>query len=344
MGKDKLKLLYKLMKELSVLNIENEKNKSDEMKDYLEELFAITYHANNANDALKLFKNNKIDIVITDIELSGISGFRIIDDIHNIYKDIPIFILTSNNSSEYYKKAIEYKVKGYFIKPFSLHKLISSFLDVVEELDIKKKELENLNYLKEVHTHLNNIGHKIATQKDYNIVLEIILKGAIELSKADGGTLYLYNKNKDALDFKIVINKSLNINHNKHNKNDEFSFKSLRMHNNDKTINIKNISVICAYEEKLLNLNNIYEHNDLNFSGVKQFDKKYNYKTSSMLVVPLISVEGELFGVIQVINKIKNKKYVSFNKNDQLLLTSLSAIATMTIYNNLLLKSQNKTT
>ena len=59
MGKDKLKLLYKLMKELSVLYVKDEKSSSDIMIDYLKELFATTYHAKNANEALNLFNKNK---------------------------------------------------------------------------------------------------------------------------------------------------------------------------------------------------------------------------------------------------------------------------------------------
>ncbi|MAD41378.1 MAG: hypothetical protein CL623_03200 [Arcobacter sp.] len=338
MGKDKLKLLYKLMKELSVLYVKDEKSSSDIMIDYLKELFATTYHAKNANEALNLFNENKVDIVITDISLFEITEIEIIEKIRKINNDIPIFIITSHKDSKYEEEANKHKVKGYFIKPFSLNKLVSSFLDVVEELDIKKKELENIAYLKKVHNNLNDIGHKISTQISYDIVLETILKGAIELSEADGGTLYLYNKSKDILDFKIAINKSLNINHNEYNKDDKFSFESLRIHNSDKTVNRKNISVICAYEEKLINLDNVYEQEELDIDGVKQFDKKYNYKTSSMLVIPLISAEGKLFGVIQLVNKIKNKKYVSFDNNDKLLLTALSAVATMTTYNNLLLK------
>ena len=342
MGKDKLKLLYKLMKELSVLYVEDDLDTSEQMMDYLSELFDTSYHAKNGQEGLTIFKEHKIDIIITDIAMPEMSGLDMLDETYKINKDIPIFIITAQNSNEYYEKAIRYNTKGYFVKPFSLNKLISKFLDVVEELDEKKKELENQKYLKEVNIHLNEIGHKIATQEDHNIVLETILKGAIELSKADGGTLYLYNKNNDALDFKIAINQSLDINYNEYNKDEEFSFKSLRMHNNDKTINRKNISVICAYEEKLLNLDNIYNQNDLNFTGVKEFDKKYNYKTLSMLVIPLISLDGKLYGVIQLINKMENGKIVSFNNNDQLLLTSLSAITTMTIYNNILLQSQKE--
>jgi YesN/AraC family two-component response regulator len=342
MGKDKLKLLYRLMKELSVLYVNNENDMSGDMIDYLDELFDITHYAKKSSNGLKLFKNNKIDIVITGIEVDGVTVFKMIEEIYKINKDIPIFIITSQNNQEYYEKANNYGIKAYLIKPFSLNKLVSTFLDTAEQLDIKKKKLENQKYLEEVNTHLIEIGQKIAKQVDHNIVLETILKGAIELSKADGGTLYLYNKNNDALDFKIAINQSLNINHNEHNKDDEFSFKSLRMHNSDKTINKKNISVICAYEKKLLNLDNIYNQNDLNFIGVKDFDKKHKYKTLSMLVIPLISAEGDLFGVIQLINKLENKKVISFNNNDQLLLTSLSAITTMTIYNNLLLQSQKE--
>ena len=337
MGKNKLKLLYQLMGEMSVLYVEDNPDSAEQMMDYLSELFGTAYHAQNGQEGLDIFKNHKIDIIVTDIIMPKMTGFQMLSKIDKIRKDVPTFIISAHNYNEYYEETLSFNVKGFLPKPFSLNKLIELFLQVVKEINTEKKRIEKLDYLNGINNQLNDIGQNIATEKDSNVVLETILKGAIDLSKADGGTLYLYNKNTDALDFKIAINKSLNINHNSFNENSDLNLKSLKLHNDDKSINRRNISVISAYEKKLLNLENIYEQDHINLDGIKEFDKTHNYKTSSMLVIPLINIEDELFGVIQLVNKIDNGKRVSFKDEDQLLLYSFSSIATMTIYNNKLL-------
>ncbi|MDT8452801.1 MAG: hypothetical protein RQ936_08675 [Gammaproteobacteria bacterium] len=58
---------------------------------------------------------------------------------------------------------------------------------------------------------LNEIGISLSAERDTNIVCDKILKGAMELTRADGGSLYKISDDKQILDFVIVANHSLNI-------------------------------------------------------------------------------------------------------------------------------------
>ena len=334
MSKDDLKILYKEMKNMNVLYVEDDFDASEQMMDYLSELFGTTHYAQNGKEGLELFKKNKIDFIITDICMPEMTGFEMLKHIEQIKSNIPVVVITAHEENKYYKEVINYNVKGFISKPFSLSKLVDLFLKIVAVIKIEQEKQEKLIYLKEVKSQLNDIGYKISMEKNSNNILKTIIEGAVKLSKADGGTLYLYNKETDSLDFKIAINQTLNMNYNSFDKAEQFNFAPLKFRDEDNNLNDKNISIISAVEKRLLNLNNIYESDEFNFEGVKSFDTFYKYKTKSMLVIPLINIENELFGVIQLVNKTNDNKIDSFRDEDELLLTSLSAIATITINNN----------
>ena len=58
---------------------------------------------------------------------------------------------------------------------------------------------------------LNEIGISLSSERDADIVCDKILKGAMELTNADGGSLYRMSEDKQTLEFVIVTTHSLDI-------------------------------------------------------------------------------------------------------------------------------------
>ena len=187
---------------------------------------------------------------------------------------------------------------------------------------------------------LINIGYALSSIKDYTVILETILIGAKDIVGADGGTLYLYDRENNALDFKIALNNSLDI-HIGGTKS-ELNWPAINMCDGQGNVNKKNISVVSAVEDRIVMLNDVYHSKDFDFSGVKNFDTTNNYKTQSMLVVPIKDRDGELVAVLQLINKIKENKSVAFNNNDKSLVKSMAELSAMTLHNNRLVADLEK--
>jgi HD-GYP domain-containing protein (c-di-GMP phosphodiesterase class II) len=98
-------------------------------------------------------------------------------------------------------------------------------------------------------------------------------------------------------------------------------------------VNEKSISGYCALTGKLINVPDMYDiPADAPFSFNSSFDKITGYKTTSTLTFPLITAEGRLLGVIQVINaKDKQKKTIAFSEDDNLIITHFAANATLAL-------------
>lgn len=181
------------------------------------------------------------------------------------------------------------------------------------------------------------INLSLSSETNKNRLFEKILTLTRKLTSADAGTLYIKSKDEQKLEFKVVQNQSMNIfmGGTKGNLN----WDDLPLYQKDNTPNNKMVAVLSALEKKIINIENVYTRDDCQFDGTKNFDKATGYHSKSMLVIPLINHDNEVIGVLQLINKIKDKQITKFDKLDEKVIKSLSSQAAMALTNTQLISS-----
>jgi len=107
------------MKKIKILIIEDEDKTALNIKNAIKNLgYIVSDIVTNYSDALQSAKNNKPDIVITDIYLNNSkSGIEIAKDIQKL-NIIPIIFLTTSSDDKTIEKAISTNPIGYLLKPF----------------------------------------------------------------------------------------------------------------------------------------------------------------------------------------------------------------------------------
>lgn len=90
------------------------------------------YTARNAAEAKKVIQEEKIDIVLCDIEMPKESGLELIKWIQGIYPDIVNIILSGHADFNYARSAISLGVYSYLLKPISFEEVEQTIGDVVE--------------------------------------------------------------------------------------------------------------------------------------------------------------------------------------------------------------------
>lgn len=179
------------------------------------------------------------------------------------------------------------------------------------------------NDLTQLIEELLNIGIALSAEKDHNKLLEMILTEARRITRADAGTLYFYEDDK--LIFKIIHNKTLGI------------FKGGGGEPVDLPpvpISPGNVSAWVAINKKSVNIPDVYNAEGFDFSGPKRYDAITGYNTRSMLVVPLENYDGEVIGVLQLINAMdKEGKILSFEPYLERMVLSLASQAAVAITN-----------
>ncbi|HEX9060554.1 MAG TPA: response regulator, partial [Clostridia bacterium] len=94
--------------------------------------FIEVFEAQDGYDALEIIKRNKIDIVITDIQMPKMNGIELVREIRKIDKRIRIVIITAYAEFEYAKESITLNVNDYILKPFKSKDLLMAVKKVME--------------------------------------------------------------------------------------------------------------------------------------------------------------------------------------------------------------------
>jgi DNA-binding response OmpR family regulator len=98
------------------------------------------YHvleAETGEEALTLFKSQKIDVVILDLMLPGIDGFTVCEEIRNLDPAAGIIMLTARSQDEDKVKGLILGADDYLTKPFHMKELEARILSLLRRLDYK---------------------------------------------------------------------------------------------------------------------------------------------------------------------------------------------------------------
>jgi HD-GYP domain-containing protein (c-di-GMP phosphodiesterase class II) len=188
---------------------------------------------------------------------------------------------------------------------------------------------------------LNDIGASLSDERDLNRLLEKIVLAAKQITHADGGTLYLVADDRRQLHFEIVRTDSLGIAFGGSSEQPiSGKFPDLPLHREDGSPNDSMVAVAAAVTGQTINIADAYVAEGYDFSGTRQFDARTGYRSQSFLTVPMKDHEGEVIGVLQLINAIapNTGKVVEFSPADQRLAESLASQAAVALSNRQLVQ------
>lgn len=203
-------------------------------------------------------------------------------------------------------------------------------------MDLARSDISRLLH------ELNSIGIALSAEKNHRRLLEMILVKAMEMTNADGGTLYS-RTDDDRLRFEIMHTGSLNI-HMGGVEGEEIPFYPVRLYLENGSPNKHNVAACAVLENKTINIPDAYSSKEFDFSGTRKFDEKTGYRSQSFLTVPMVNHENKIIGVLQLINAQDpdTGSVKPFSDIDQHLVESLASQAAITITNKSLIDAQKE--
>ena len=204
----------------------------------------------------------------------------------------------------------------------------SELLDPTDTVDSLLKRLEQLN----------QIGVSLSRERDITRLLEGILLAAKSITGADGGTLYRVVDSGKALRFEILRTESLNVAMGG-SSGVPINFPDLPLVLEDGKPNDSLVAAYAAIHNQTVNIRDAYNEPNFDFAGTRKFDARNGYRSQSFLTVPMKDHEGEVIGVLQLINArlAGSDKVVAFSSSDQSLAESLASQAAIALTNRLLM-------
>jgi DNA-binding response OmpR family regulator len=90
----------------------------------------LVVSANDGEEGLRLFREEKPDIVIADIAMPGIDGYQVITQIREADKNTPVIILTAHEQSVMRAYAVELGADMYLTKPVTPRVLVEKIQEL----------------------------------------------------------------------------------------------------------------------------------------------------------------------------------------------------------------------
>ncbi|MDF2591150.1 MAG: histidine kinase,GAF protein [Clostridia bacterium] len=197
------------------------------------------------------------------------------------------------------------------------------------------------------------IGKLLSSERDIYMLFDMIISTSLSITASDAVTLYLV-ANKDTDDWSSIENSDYS------NKVLKFVIsKNLSVETDFHTFNIpitkKSITGYTAIHGKSLRIDDAYNISpEMEYNHDNSFDKLTEYKTISILSVPMKDRNNNVAGVIQLINKKKDLRFVDYRDEnwvnkimpfdyfDELTMNSIAGQAAVALENNLLYKNINQ--
>ena len=193
--------IIKFSKTLKLLYVEDHREARDAMLQVLNEFFDDITIAFDGEDGLDKFQSNKIDLIITDVNMPKMDGLLMVEKIRSTTTTntkIPVIVLSAFNETDYFLQSIRIGVEGYLLKPIELAQFMNILNKVVSRLMLVEESRKNENILKQ-YKEMKFYNHE---------TMDRILSARM---------LEYYNKQVDNKNHTLTQNYSNNMQHNYNN-------------------------------------------------------------------------------------------------------------------------------
>ncbi|KAK6166133.1 hypothetical protein SNE40_022897 [Patella caerulea] len=171
------------------------------------------------------------------------------------------------------------------------NKLLKTYLEGSEtKKEIKVMETSDLKNMREEEVFMQLV-RDIASELNVDVLCHKILRNVSLLTKSDRGSLFL---SRGTTDNKFLVSKLFDVT--------KFSVLEDCLHDEEKAIKVpygRGIAGHVAQSKQFINIPEAYDDPRFN----QDVDKKTGYRTHSILCMPILTADGDVIGVAQIINK-----------------------------------------
>ncbi len=167
-----------IFKSLNVLYAEDDLIIQESITRILKLFFKEVFVANDGSEALEIYHNNQIDVIILDYVMPNFDGYQTAKLIRDLNKKIPIIITSAYTDKEKLLNAIELNLIKYIEKPILYEDLINVFGSVISSLEDNNMllaKIDEFTYYSYVTKNIIKKDSEIVLTKNEVLFLELLL-------------------------------------------------------------------------------------------------------------------------------------------------------------------------
>ncbi len=201
---------YKLLKNKTVLYVEDDLTLQKNIVETLSHFFGKVLMASDGDDAYDIYiaNQNKIDLIITDINMPNTDGIAFSKSIREYDRNLPIIIISAYTDTDYLLDSIDLNIVKYITKPFTTKKIITLLDKLLEHFELNNNIVIDKNIkLNYESGELLITNQKIKLTKKETIFMKLLAENSIVTYDMMYEYMWDYNKSPSADAIKSFIRK-----------------------------------------------------------------------------------------------------------------------------------------
>lgn len=148
------------MKQYDVLIVEDDLDLSEALCDTLKIEGYRVLSAGNGIEALSLLAKNNFRLVVSDIQMSGMDGFQLLNNMKQKHPEVPVLLMTAYGTIPKAVEAMQSGATDYLIKPFEASVLVEKVagLMVIEEHQVVSQRVVFDKKMKQIYALTNKVA------------------------------------------------------------------------------------------------------------------------------------------------------------------------------------------
>lgn len=126
--------------QLTILAVDDEPNMRRLLEISLRQAGYRVLSAGNGREALELIQQQQIDLVVSDLHMSGMNGLQLLGTLRKLHEHLPFIMVTAQGEIKTAVEAMKLGASDYILRPFELETLEVA---IEKALAIKRMQQEN---------------------------------------------------------------------------------------------------------------------------------------------------------------------------------------------------------
>ena len=148
---------------IKILILDDEKQFTEELKEFFNDSDFEAYEANTAFEGRKLLERHEIDLLILDVRLPGVDGLDILKEVKVKYPAMEVIIISAHGDMDTVIKAMRLGAFDYLRKPFR-------FIDIQIAIERTRKYLQMFRTLKNMEERNSMISKSLEEKIDRHFI------------------------------------------------------------------------------------------------------------------------------------------------------------------------------
>ncbi|HEX2767958.1 MAG TPA: sigma-54 dependent transcriptional regulator [Geobacteraceae bacterium] len=171
-----------------ILIVDDELSMREFLSILLEREGFLTRLAENAESALQLLESENFELVISDVNMPGLDGIRLLERIKKLAPETAVLLITAFSTAEQAVEAMKLGAYDYIAKPFKVEEIKVLVRNALEKRTLQKENIRLKQEIQERYSFSGLIGKSKKMREVYTLIEKVSTSNTNVLVLGESGT------------------------------------------------------------------------------------------------------------------------------------------------------------